>query len=198
MNAYYRMETIHGYPLDEAISALQKSVRRGLRDEACSWAIELNESGLGAYCWRRLLVISTEDIGMANPALAGLVYQLYAASDVLMKNARTRATGPEKEKVRWNEEHLTMAVWLLAESEKSRELCDMYATITLRMKNGAEHLEIADDYLDQHTARGRAMGRGIDHFNAEGDKLHPHRIIDGDRWGAAWEAERPHDGDRTD
>ena len=192
MSAYHRMETVHGYPMDEAASALQKCVRRGLRDEACWWAIELNESGLGAYCWRRLLVISTEDIGMADPGLAGLVYQLYAASEVLMKNVRTRANGPEKEKVRWNEEHLLQAVWLLAESEKSRELCDMYATVSQRMKDG-ERLEVPDWALDMHVARGRAMRRGIDHFNAEGDRLHPHKVIDGDKWGAAWEAERDHD-----
>ena len=191
MSAYYRMETVHGYPLDESASALQKAIRRGLKDEACWWGIELNESGLGAYAWRRLIVISTEDVGMANPSLAGLVYQLYAASEVLFKSAKARA-GADKERVRWNEEHLLQAVWLLAESPKSRELCDMYATITLRMQRG-ERLEIADDYLDMHTSRGRAMGRNLEHFNVEGDRLHPHKVIDGDKWGAAWEAERDHD-----
>ena len=69
MSAYHRMQTVHGYPMDEVRSALQKTVRRGLRDEAIWWAIEMNESGYGAYCWRTLMVITTEDIGMANPTL---------------------------------------------------------------------------------------------------------------------------------
>lgn len=187
----FDIRTLHDYPLDEAASALQKCIRRGLRDEACWWAIEFNESGLGAYCWRRLLVISTEDVGLANPSLAGLVYQLYAASEVLFKNAKGRAEASSKEKVRWNEEHLTMAVWLMAESPKSRELTDQYATITQRMKGG-ERLEVPDFALDMHTTRGRQLRRGLDHFNVEGDKLHPHEVIDGDKWGAAWEAEREH------
>ena len=110
MNAYYRQETTHGYPLDEVVSALQKCIRRGLTDDAVWWAIELNESGYGAYAWRRLMVIVSEDIGLADHHAPVLVNALYQMSVELYKNARGRVSGPEKEKVRWNEESLTQAV----------------------------------------------------------------------------------------
>jgi replication-associated recombination protein RarA len=190
--AYYRQETVHGYPLDEVVSALQKTIRRGMTDDACWFATEMNVSGFGAYAWRRLLVIVTEDIGLANPQLAAIVHSLYAMSEVLFKAARGRAEPGQKEKVLWNEENLLEAVWLLAESPKSRELVDMSAVITQRMQKG-ERLEVPSFALDQHTTRGRAMGRGIDHFNEAGDQLHPRKVIGGDVWGKAWEAERPHD-----
>jgi replication-associated recombination protein RarA len=193
--AFRRLETVHGYPLDEVASSLQKLIRRGMSDEAIWMAIELNESGFGAYAWRRLLVIVSEDIGLADHHAPVLVNALYQMSVELYKAAKARTTGAEqKERVRWNEESLTHAIWYLARAQKSRELCDQYAAITLRMKKG-ERLEIPDFALDMHTARGRAMGRGIDHFNDEGDKLFPALEIEGDRWGKAWEAERPRHGD---
>ena len=152
----------------------------------------MNESGFGAYAWRRLFVIVTEDIGMANPQLAPIVHSLYAMSEVLFKAAKGRAEPGQKEKVRWNEENLLEAVWLMAESPKNRELVDMNAAITQHMSQG-ERLEVDDDYLDMHTARGRAMGRSLDHFNEVADRLDPEVEIDGNRWGKMWEQERPAD-----
>jgi hypothetical protein len=46
----------HGYPADEAFSAIQKCIRRGQSDEALFWTTEANVSGLGAWVWRRLFV----------------------------------------------------------------------------------------------------------------------------------------------
>lgn len=188
--AYYRMESVHGYPLDEVVSSLQKCVRRGLVDDAIFWAVEMNESGFGAYCWRRLMVIVSEDIGLADHHAPVLVNALYQMSVELYKNARTRTEGEAKEKVRWNEESLTHAVWYLAHAQKSRELCDQYAVITLRVKKG-QLLVVPDWAKDSHTASGRAMGRGIDFFNEVGDQLYPESVIENNRWGKAWEAERP-------
>lgn len=190
--AYYRLETVHGYPLDEAVSALQKTIRRGMADEAIWWTIEMNESGFGAYAWRRLMVIVSEDIGLADHHAPVLVNALYQMSVELYKNARGRTERDLKEKVRWNEESLTHAVWYLAKADKSRELCDQYAVITLRMTKG-ERIPVPDFARDQHTASGRAMGRALNFFNQEGDKLYPEKIIEENRWGQAWEVERPHD-----
>lgn len=191
--AFRRLETVHGYPMDEVVSALQKCIRRGRADDAIWWAIEMNESGYGAYAWRRLMVIASEDVGLADHHAPVLVNALYQMSVELYKAARARTEGAEqKDKVVWNEESLTHAVWYLAHADKSRELCDQYATITQRVAKG-ERQEIPGWALDSHTARGRAMGRGLNFFNEEGDKLHPQKVIDGDPWGKAWEAERPHD-----
>src|SRR5262245_18678716 len=37
------LRTRHGHRLDEAVSSLQKSIRRGLVDDSCYWACELME-----------------------------------------------------------------------------------------------------------------------------------------------------------
>ncbi len=190
MNAYYRLETHSGDPLEEVVSALQKRIRRGLVDEALWWAVELNESGFGAYCWRRLLVIASEDVGVADHHAPVLVHALWQMSQEIYKHERANAK--DKKRVKWNGDALLHAAWYLANAPKSREMVDACAVIEQRMTKG-ERREIEDFALDQHTARGRAMGRGIDHFNEEGDELHPEAIIDGNEWGKAWEAERPHD-----
>ena len=67
-----KITTRNGYAGDEVISALQKSIRRGLEEQACMFAYELYVSSpqLEEKLWRRLLTISVEDIGMGNPMAA--------------------------------------------------------------------------------------------------------------------------------
>jgi len=61
------MRTKIGYVLGEVVSALQKSIRRGDEEGALYWSLELSESSFGQYLWRRLLIIASEDIGLADP-----------------------------------------------------------------------------------------------------------------------------------
>ena len=63
-----KITTRNGYACDEVISALQKSIRRGLEEQACMFAYELYISSpqLEEKLWRRLLTISVEDIGMGK------------------------------------------------------------------------------------------------------------------------------------
>ena len=79
------IKTKNGYPADEVISALQKSIRRGKELDSCYWANELYESDYVDSetgekkdfidkCWQRLLVISVEDIGPAVPDAAVITY----------------------------------------------------------------------------------------------------------------------------
>src|SRR4051794_25798957 len=74
---------LHGAPLDEAMSSLQKAVRRsdGSADavaEVLYWASEMDRSGYGAVAWNRMLVICSEDIGMAGrPGLPSDLRALY-------------------------------------------------------------------------------------------------------------------------
>jgi replication-associated recombination protein RarA len=62
---------------------------------------------------------------------------------------------------------LVHAVLYLARSPKSR-IVDNLLNIVY---NADERLEIPDYALDMHTYRGRKMGRGLEHFFAEGAKL---------------------------
>ena len=77
-----KITTRNGYAGDEVISALQKSIRRGLEEQACMFAYELYISSpqLEEKLWRRLLTISVEDIGMGNPMAAIVVNNLYQMS----------------------------------------------------------------------------------------------------------------------
>jgi replication-associated recombination protein RarA len=188
VSAYYKMTTVHGYQLDEVVSSVQKLIRRGMADEAIWFAIEMNESGFGAYCWRRLLIIVSEDVGIGDPMAAPIVCSLWQMSIEIWKHDKANAA--DKERVKWNGDALLEAVWYLAHAAKSREMVDAYAVIEQRVAKG-ERMTIPDFARDQHTASGRAMGRGIDHFNEEGDKLEPLAEIDGNKWCQAWEAERP-------
>ena len=70
------MITKNGYNLDEVVSALQKSIRRGMEEESLYWANELAVSGYGQYLWRRLGVTVSEDIGLAEPMAPVIISSL--------------------------------------------------------------------------------------------------------------------------
>jgi replication-associated recombination protein RarA len=59
--------TVHGHEAHEIVSWLQKAVRRGDTEAAVYGALELEHSGLGAWLWKRLRVICSEDVGPAWP-----------------------------------------------------------------------------------------------------------------------------------
>src|SRR4051794_27287481 len=84
--------TKHGYPLDEVVSALQKCIRRCDTDAAMHWVNEMNESGYGAYAWRRLALITSEDVGLAVPEAPAVVAGLWHLSQMLL------ASQPKPEK----------------------------------------------------------------------------------------------------
>lgn len=181
--------TVHGYRLDEVVSSLQKEIRRGNADEAMFYAVEMNRSGYGAYCWRRLFVIAAEDVGIGDPMAAVKVAALWTMAKELQSRTG-QGTQAEKQSREWDGECLLEAVWVLAKAEKSREIADADSLIWIRQDRG-DLLEIASYSLDNHTDRGRRMGRTEEFFQREGRKIHPHKVIDGDPWGAAFQAERP-------
>src|SRR6186997_2570086 len=69
--------TIGGYNCAEVTSAMQKCIRRGLEPDALFWATELDRSNFGEYVWKRLRIIASEDIGLADPLAAITVRALY-------------------------------------------------------------------------------------------------------------------------
>lgn len=183
--------TKRDYPLDEVSSSLQKSIRRGWTDDAMYWAVELNESGYGEYAWRRLIVIASEDVGPANHHAAVLIHALYENSRRLKAAARNRTDVAGLMPF----EPLLQAVWYLAGSPKSRELADAYAVLKARLERG-ELRPIPDLAVDVHTRRGRAMGRGLQHFRDEAGRVEQEVPLEGNRWKSAFarEVERsPHD-----
>ena len=72
-----QLTTPSGYLNSECTSAMQKCIRRGLEEEAPFWATELDLAGYGAYVWKPLRIIASEDIGLADPNLCVQVRMLY-------------------------------------------------------------------------------------------------------------------------
>src|SRR5512141_2448191 len=77
------VRTRHGLPADEIISALQKEIRRGHTENAVLIAYEMatTSPALEAYLWKRLQVISVEDVGWGELQAPVLVHTLSQVLD---------------------------------------------------------------------------------------------------------------------
>src|ERR1019366_494517 len=82
-----QLKTAGGYLNAECTSAMQKCIRRGLEEEALFWATELDLEGYGAYVWKRLQIIASEDIGLADSNVCVQVRALYEDWVEQRKNA---------------------------------------------------------------------------------------------------------------
>ncbi|MHC2576765.1 hypothetical protein ACVI1J_001522 [Bradyrhizobium diazoefficiens] len=65
------------------------------------------------------------------------------------------------------------AIRMMARAPKARAGCHIAAAIGLRSMLEGYAPTIPDYALDMHTIKGKAMGRGLDHFRKEGAKLIP-------------------------
>ena len=79
---WQRTTTENGFPADEVISALQKSIRRGMLDNALllAWEMYATSPEMEEMLWSRLCVISVEDVGAGNldaPTLIETLYQMH-------------------------------------------------------------------------------------------------------------------------
>jgi replication-associated recombination protein RarA len=157
---FYNQITNKGYARGEASSALQKSIRRGLEEEALFWATELDKSGYGEYVWKRLKIIASEDVGLAWSAGPAVVHGLYH-SWLEQKKKKDEEHYPERL-------FLVHAVILLTRAPKSRivdhALCCFY-------NNDEDKRPVPDYAFDKHTMRGWRLGRGFEHFFNEASKL---------------------------
>ena len=164
-----KITTRNGYAGDEVISALQKSIRRGLEEQACMFAYELYVSSpqLEEKLWRRLLTISVEDIGMGNPMAAVVVNNLYR-----MSREFDYADGDRPI-------YFIHAIRYMCQSEKDRS-SDLLKNICIKSFAMGKFPEVPDYALDKHKQRGQAMGRDSFHFLNEASKVIPQKEIDND------------------
>jgi replication-associated recombination protein RarA len=160
MMTFADLITEGGYRCGEVTSAMQKCIRRGLEDDALFWATELDRSNYGEYVWKRLKIIASEDIGLADPKAAILIGALYTSWREQKKKDDNRHA-PERL-------FLVHAVIALSRCKKSR-MVD-HALIAM-YEARREHREIPDFALDKHTARGKQKKRAWAHFWEEGAKL---------------------------
>jgi replication-associated recombination protein RarA len=151
--------TKRGYDFFELLSALQKGIRRSKEYDAVFWAVELETFNHKAL-WNRLRVIASEDIGIADPVAPLII-------DVLERNYynfKGKKDDP-------NRLFLVDAVLYLARCPKSRIVDDLLNVVYGDIQHEDKKLPIPDYALDKHTPRGRAMGRGWEHFFNEGTRL---------------------------
>jgi replication-associated recombination protein RarA len=155
-------KTPNGYYYDEVMSAVQKEIRRGNVWNAVYWALELESFTKldGAkILWNRLKVISSEDIGIANP-IAPVVIQVLEEQ---YSDAKRRKNSSFRE-------FLTNAVIFLARCNK----CRITDNLLISLYGGAgdplkppNHLTMPDYAIDGHTVRGTVCGKGDEEFEDE-------------------------------
>lgn len=161
--------TKHGIEVDEAVSALQKCIRRSKEEDAVRFAYELYITSpvLLEKVWSRLVSISVEDIGFGNLNAAVYINTLnqmrkgYAYDDVDQPM------------------FFVHAIRILCESEKDRST-DFLKNIVIKTAAMGQVPEVPDIALDKHTRRGREMGRDSRHFYEEGCLVFPQAEVDND------------------
>lgn len=156
--------TKNKYKFFECSSALQKAIRRNIEKDALFFMTELYLSGYGEYVWKRLKIIVSEDVGLAEPNMAANIhalYMMYNEQKVKSKGAKT----PERL-------FLVQAVVMLCRAKKSR-LIDWYV-IKLFREHDSNLIDVPDYAFDMHNIRGKIMGRGLDHFYSDSSKLENH------------------------
>jgi replication-associated recombination protein RarA len=178
-----QLTTEGGYLNSECTSAMQKCIRRGLEEEALFWATELDLAGYGAYVWKRLQIIASEDIGLADPNVCVQVRALYEDWVEQRKNA------PKERRNVTGRLFLVHAILICVRAKKSR----MVDTATITMyESERPQREIPDFALDMHTSKGRGAMRGVDHFFKVGAAIkNPERSLLPDPYlKRAWHARR--------
>jgi replication-associated recombination protein RarA len=150
----FEVFTQNKYRLDEVASALQKSIRRGLEEDALYWALELFPK-FHNYLWKRLLVVAVEDIESYN---AGVVinsfHQAFKSCNDKGDHIRHRI-------------FLTKAILYLCRAKKSRESDHFQHYIDVlktREKEKGEKRQIPDYAIDVHTQKGRDEGMTKEEF----------------------------------
>ena len=130
-------------------------------DDALYWAVDMYLTGYDEYAWKRLRIMASEDVGPAEPNLPATIEALYHTyTDLKKKKDETHA--PQRLQ-------FVHAVILLATARKNR-IVD-HALIHHFGNHTSLKRDIPDYALDKHTARGKRLGRGAEHFFAEGIKL---------------------------
>lgn len=172
---WQRTTTEHGFAADEVISALQKSIRRALMDNAVllAWEMYVTSPELEEKLWSRLCVIAVEDIGMGNiqaPVLIETLYQQHRRYD--------RPTGDRFL-------FAAHAVRALCQSPKDRTSDDMVNWAMRGTQMGELRPEIPDFARDMHTLAGQKMGRDYRFFMEEASKVVP-EINDKDQRYRDW------------
>jgi replication-associated recombination protein RarA len=156
-DVWSRAKTFHGYAVDEVRSVLQKSIRRGLVEEAVLAAFELYVTGpeTEELLWRRLEIITIEDVGV------GLVQ-----GPMLIEALNSQRLRWPRNAERWM--FSAHAVRMLCAAQKDRTTQELAGWTEEVVNRGERAVVVEDFHVDMHTVRGVSMGRGKEHWWTEG------------------------------
>ncbi|MCP4180902.1 MAG: hypothetical protein GY756_24330 [bacterium] len=152
--------TRNGVKGDLVISALQKSIRRGLTEEAVTFAYEMyiTSEQFEEKLWRRLQAISVEDVGFGDLSAPVLINSL----NQMRQNFPY--TDPDRPLF------FVHAIRYLASAKKDRTSDNLKNIVATEFEYGRKP-EIPDFAKDMHTELGRSMGRDFKHFLEEGSRV---------------------------
>lgn len=159
--------TRNGISGDLVISALQKSIRRGLTEEAVTFAYEMyiTSEQFEDKLWRRLQAISVEDVGFGDLSAPVLINAL---NQMRQNFPYTDGDRPI---------FFVHAIRYLCAAQKDRTSDNLKNIIKTEFLFGRVPV-IPDFALDMHTRRGREMGRDFKHFLAEGSRVENELAVD--------------------
>lgn len=154
--------TVNGYNPYELLSAMQKFIRRSMEQEALFCFYELEYAGLYNVAANRLAICVYEDCGIANiPLLNSINSHIDQMSKWhTAKNGAWRLV-------------LGNIILQACRGPKNRIADHFVCSVGGRRANGWKiNMEEYEEFVyDKHTARGKALGRGLDHFFKEGIKI---------------------------
>ena len=159
--------TRNGVQGDLVISALQKSIRRGLAEEAVTFAYEMyiTSEQFEDKLWRRLQAISVEDVGFGDLSAPVLINSL---NQMRQNFPYTDGDRPI---------FFVHAIRYLAGVQKDRTSDNLKNIVKTEFAFGRKP-DIPDFALDMHTEKGRALGRDFKHFLAEGSRVENELPVD--------------------
>ena len=159
-------DTHHGLPAMACLSAMQKTIRRGMEREAMEFAVELAHTSKAYHSMvcKRLEIISHEDIDTgANPTIVPFVATAVAQA---MK-------WYDPEKLGASRMCIGNAIRLMCRAVKSREGDHFAIAVGRGNLIGGKVPVIPDWALDGHTYEGKKRGRGLAFFREQSAKLVP-------------------------
>lgn len=172
-DVWTRCKSVNGFAVDELRSVFQKSIRRGLLEEALLAAYELYLTGpeTEELLWRRIEIIASEDIGFGSINLPAIL-EAINAQRLRIPHSLDRFI------------YSAHAVRLLVTAKKDRTSMELAAWAESVVRRGERSVEVHDYQVDCHTRRGIEMGRGRDHWWHSGGAVLENQIEGLDpKWG---------------
>jgi len=124
-------------------------------EETMFWAIELYKSNYVKYVWKRMIIMASEDVGLAEDNLISQIMALKSSFDYLVSL---------KDKHHPQVLPFIQALLMMARAKKSRYVDLSYSVYWHKHHAYKSKHPIPDYALDMHTRRGKTLGRGMAFF----------------------------------